>query len=149
MSEYRLSPQDVLTIFRDLPQHRGCDASLLDAAEHALGVVFPAFYREIMLLDAYRLYQTEIFLPVNELHEWTQAAGDDFVPGSTCTLTTRDVIFATALGGYDNYFFRADGVDDPPVYGLALNSARPGSPNVVADTLSFFTSEILRSFLRI
>ena len=149
MTEHRLSPQDILDIFRELPQHRGCTIDELDAAEQELAVSLPRFYRDIMLLDAYRLYNTEIFVPVSKLPEWTRTATDDFQCGSVWTLTPRDVIFAVAPGAEDNYFFPTDGSDDPPVYGLVLNTSNPSTPNVVADTLSYFTAEILRSFLKL
>ena len=149
VSEHRLSPRDVLDIFRELPQHRGCAIGELDVAEHQLAVRLPRFYRDMMLLDAYRLCNTKIFVPVAELPEWTRTASDDFHPGTVWTLSPRDVIFAVAPGAEDNYFFSADGCDDPPVYGLVLNTSNPSTPNVVADTLSYFTAEILRSFLKL
>ncbi len=149
MTEHRLSTQDVLDFFRELPQHRGCSVDELDAVENQLAVSLPQLYRDMMLLDAYRLYNTEIFVPVSELHEWTRTAPDDFHRGTIWTLSPSDVIFAVAPGAEDNYYFSADGTDDPPVYGLSLNTSNPSTPNVVADTLSFFTAEILRSSLRL
>ncbi|MDM4019510.1 SMI1/KNR4 family protein [Roseiconus lacunae] len=149
MTEHRLSTQDVLDIFRELPQHRGCAVAELDAVEKQLAVSLPKFYRDMMLLDAYRLYNTEIFVPVSELCDWTRTALHDFDRGTVRTLSPNDVIFAVAPGAEDNYYFLADGSDDPPVYGLSLNTSNPSTPNVIADALSFFTAEILRSSLRL
>ena len=61
-------PKHVLDIFRDMPGHRGCAETELDQIESELNVTLPTFYRWITILDAHRLYNTEVSFSPSTLH---------------------------------------------------------------------------------
>ncbi len=64
-----LRNDQVLDVFRELPDHRGCSITELDVAQAALGVCFPQRYRAMLELDAGRLCNAGIVAPLHCLND--------------------------------------------------------------------------------
>ena len=141
----RLSDDSVLTIFYDLPGHRGCSDAELRAAELEMTVTFPMSYRRMMLLDANRLYGTGVFLPPNELAGYNIDAPDIADPLES-TFTRPRIIF-----GIDDirafYAMDAVGGDDSAVY--EFDHYTGCGPTRIFDSFLTFVAGVLRGYLKL
>jgi hypothetical protein len=111
----KLSDDQVLKVFGELPDHRGTSSEELDAVERQFGVTLPAQYRTMMQLDAGRLTGAKIVLPLGSLQEHREDANQILVEdGHSFRLAATDFVFA-----WDDifafYFFTAKGKSDRPV----------------------------------
>ncbi len=142
----------VIDLFRELPDHRGCSAAELDAAEADLGVCFPARYRAMMELDATRLCGAGIVAPLHRLNDFRQEADGVLIEdGHLFRLERADVVFAWD-GIFAFYFFNfnADGTDDPAVKMFNYyDSADDWKPVVSHDTLTAYFTDGLRRYLKL
>jgi hypothetical protein len=143
-----LQDNQVLDIFRELPEHRGCSAAELDAVETTFGVRFPKRYREMMELDSGRLCGAGIVAPLRRLTELRQDASELLiVDGHDFRLHPDDVVFAWEEI-FAFYFFRADGSDDPAVMMFNYyDSTHDWQPKVAFDSLTFYFTDALRRYL--
>jgi hypothetical protein len=142
--------QHVLDTFREMPGHRGCAESELTRVEQELGVALPPFYRAMMLLDATRLYNIDVFLRLAELRERREQACDLLLEdGHEFELAPEHVVFAWD-DIYAFYFFTAVGRDDVPVLEFSYYSPNEdGLPSVAYDSLPEFFAERLKEYLRL
>ncbi len=99
----------LLDVFRGLPNLRGCSQEELDAAQKLLGVSLPERYREMMQLGAERLSGAGIVAPIRHLNELRQDAMELLIEdGHSYRLAPDDVVFAWD-DIYAFYLFKADG----------------------------------------
>lgn len=145
-----LHDNQVLDIFRNLPEHRGCTPDQLQSVENNLGVLFPQFYNEMMLLDAARLASARIVAPLNQLQELRREAMSILVEdGHALRLTPQDVVFAWN-DIFAFYFFKADGTVDPTVMMFNYyNSDNDWKAVVAFETLSAFFANAIRHYLKL
>ncbi len=138
----------VLEVFRALPEHRGCSISELNATETTLGVRFPQRYREMMELDSGRLCGAGIVVPLLRLGELRQdASGLLAEDGHEFRLEPDDFVFAWE-DIFAFYFFKADGSDDPAVMMFNYyDSSHSWQPIIAFDSLTLYFTDALRRYL--
>jgi len=146
----RLRNDQVLDVFRELPDHRDCSNTELDVTEVALGLCYPRQYRAMMELDGGRLYDAGIVAPLHLLDELRQEAiGLLIEDGYLFSLQREDVVFAWE-DIYAFYFFKADGTDDPAVMMFNYyDSSHDWKPVVAHDTLTAYFTDSLRRYLKL
>lgn len=138
--------ETILAIFRDLPDHRGCDASELARAESDLEIKFPDYYRELMLFDGHRLMNTGMIIPPMQLSEYNRNAarqGDSdptefALPQLVFAVNDIEAEFAMdAVGGADS-----------PVYEVN-DFTGDGLPRRIHNSLEPFIATVLRKYLNL
>jgi hypothetical protein len=135
-----LSDQAVLETFLAMPGHRGCTESDLVSVESELGVRFPNYYRQLMLLDAERLMNTGFILSPEmiPLHNHFVI---DVADGDRPPFVLPQVVFA-AFGTDTIFAMECTGGDDSPVY--EDNDSQP--VRRIFDSLQPFFAFVLRGY---
>lgn len=141
--------EEILKIFRELPEQRGCSEADIRAAEAQLHVTLPAVYTDLMRLAENRLVVAGIVLPIRKLVMERDEAIDILIQDNyEFRLDRQDVVFTWELG-CAFYFFHADGSPDPPVmaFNYAYASRNDWRPAVTHPSLTkFFAENIKRYF---
>ena len=145
----RLSDDAVLAIFRDLPGHQGCSEADLQAVESELNVIFPLVYRQMMLLDANRLVNSNFLIPLSQIAGYNRVDQDVQTPPELVAFTCPQVIF-----GIDDiravFALDADGRDDSAVYEFDhYHSSEESKPIQIHDSLNSFFADVLRGYLQL
>ena len=140
-----LADEIVLAIFHDLPGHLGCSKTQLDAAELEMSVTFPKAYRDMMLLDANRMYSTGVFIPPPRLAGYNTGGPDSQDPVDS-TFTRPRIIF-----GVDDIraFYAMDAVGDSDSAVYEFDHYNGVGPTRIHDSLVPFFADILRGYLKL
>jgi hypothetical protein len=150
------SDDEVLEVFVNLPQHRGCPPTDIAEAESFVEGTLPPFYKWLMLLDEQRVIAIDDLHSVSKLQEARQNAEDvlreteeEVEDWPVLELQKKHVIFAWQ-GIYCFYFFEATGADDVPVYRFVYYSSDDEwRPTVVCRSVRTFLIGAIRDYLKL
>lgn len=150
------SEDEIIRIFEDLPQHRGCSPVEIEEAESIFNGALPPFYKRLMLLDEQRMVATGSIRPVSELQNVRRDAEDILREEEELiedwpvfNLSRNHVVFAWN-DIYCFYYFEANGRDDVPVFRYVYYSDDDDRrPTIECRSVSDFMIESIRQFLKL
>lgn len=143
----RFSDDEVLHIFKDLPNHVGCKELELNEIEREFQVQLPEFYRQMMLKYERRLKSAGIS-PVGHVIENTYSARallveDDF----KYRLEDNHIVFD--WNEYHSFrFFELDSDPDPQIKDFNYYNCHT-EPTLHCASLSDYFLTAIRSYLRL